>query len=220
MNKASVIISFYNKFDALLLILYALEIQKTDEKFEVIIADDGSSEEVKNKIANIKKDYHFQLTHIWHPDKGWRKNIILNKAIEVSTSDYLIFIDGDCIPHKRFVYQHLKNKKQQSLLAGRRMNLTRKESTEITINFLRKNHWETVIWFKTLLAPKMEKSKKLIYGIYFPYLGVRHIISRKDKWVLGSNFSLHKTDILAVNGFDERYLAPAAGEDTDLELRP
>jgi hypothetical protein len=45
------------------------------------------------------------------------------------------------------------------------------------------------------------------------------MINRKDKHVLGSHFSLFKKDLLAVNGFDERYLAPGAGEDTDLEVR-
>jgi GT2 family glycosyltransferase len=30
---------------------------------------------------------------------------------------------------------------------------------------------------------------------------------------------MFKSDLLKVNGFDERYLAPAIGEDTDLEAR-
>jgi hypothetical protein len=39
------------------------------------------------------------------------------------------------------------------------------------------------------------------------------------KGLLGSNFSVHKEDLEAINGFDERYEAPAVGEDTDIEVR-
>ncbi|MEE1258562.1 MAG: galactosyltransferase-related protein [Paludibacteraceae bacterium] len=37
--------------------------------------------------------------------------------------------------------------------------------------------------------------------------------------LLGCNFGIYKSDLLKVNGFDERFLAPATGEDTDLEAR-
>jgi hypothetical protein len=37
--------------------------------------------------------------------------------------------------------------------------------------------------------------------------------------LLGCNFSLYKKDILAINGFDERYEAPSIGEDSDVEFR-
>ena len=41
----------------------------------------------------------------------------------------------------------------------------------------------------------------------------------KVKGILGCNFSIHKEDLLRVNGFDERYLYPGTGEDTDLDRR-
>jgi len=37
--------------------------------------------------------------------------------------------------------------------------------------------------------------------------------------LLGCNFSLYKKDIIAINGFDERYEAPSIGEDTDVQFR-
>ena len=37
--------------------------------------------------------------------------------------------------------------------------------------------------------------------------------------MLGSNFSVMKRDMLAVNGFDELYEGPGCGEDSDLFVR-
>ncbi len=79
-TKASVIISFYNNIRALQLILTALEQQDCSD-FEVIIADDGSKPEIVEQINAWKNNFSYPLKHIWHEDKGIRKNRILNKAI-------------------------------------------------------------------------------------------------------------------------------------------
>lgn len=102
MNKATVIAAFYNKIDYLKLVLAGFERQTTKE-FELIIADDGSAENVVLEINKLKSHYTFPIKHIWQEDKGFRKNKILNKAITESETDYLIFIDADCIPHRGFV---------------------------------------------------------------------------------------------------------------------
>ena len=103
----SLIVSFYNKVELLKLIFAALEVQ-TYHNFEVIIADDGSKPEVVEEITRIKSDYFFAIKHIWHEDKGWQKNIILNQAVTASEGEYLIFIDGDCIPEKHFIQEHVQ----------------------------------------------------------------------------------------------------------------
>jgi hypothetical protein len=43
--------------------------------------------------------------------------------------------------------------------------------------------------------------------------------NRKYKGIVGCNFSLYKEDLLRVNGFDERYVLPSIGEDSDVEYR-
>src|SRR5687768_7510377 len=99
--SASLIISFYNKIEYLRMILAALE-RQSFKNFEVVIADDGSKAEVVNEIKEIQTKSPLQIQHIWHEDIGFRKTKILNESIRKSNSDYLIFIDGDCIPHHKF----------------------------------------------------------------------------------------------------------------------
>lgn len=217
MIDASVIVSFYNKIDYLKLVLAGFEIQ-TYKNFEIIIADDGSQEKIVNEIESIASNYPFRIKHIWQEDKGFRKNKILNQAILASESEYLIFIDGDCIPHSHFIEGHLKYKSSGVALTGRRVNLSQKITDLLTPQkvkegFLEKN-------FHLLIEDGLfGKSFDVEKGLYFRSEFLRKLFNRKSRGLLGCNFSLHKADMLAINGFDERYEAPSIGEDSDVQFR-
>jgi glycosyltransferase involved in cell wall biosynthesis len=129
--EASLIISFYNNIQLLTLIFAALE-RQTCSAFEVIIADDGSKPEVVQQLKRLIQTKAFPVKHCWHTDDGWRKNAILNKAIQASQCDYLVFIDGDCIPHPRFIEEHLAHRKEGVVLTGRRVQLTPSMSSSLT----------------------------------------------------------------------------------------
>ena len=73
MVKTSVIAAFYNNIKYLKLVLAGFE-RQTEKEFEFIITDDGSKEEVVKEIESIASNYSFRTKHIWHPDKGFRKN--------------------------------------------------------------------------------------------------------------------------------------------------
>ncbi|GJQ44164.1 MAG: hypothetical protein JETCAE03_36620 [Ignavibacteriaceae bacterium] len=217
MVDASVIISFYNKIDYLKLVLAGFEIQ-TYKNFEIIIADDGSEEKVIKEIESLASDYPFRIKHIWQEDKGFRKNKILNQAILASESDYLIFIDGDCVPHSHFVEGHIEYKSSGVALTGRRVNLSQRITNLLTPQkikdgFLEKN-------FHLLIGDGLfGKSFDVEKGLYFESKYLRKLFNRKSRGLLGCNFSLHKKDILDINGFDERYEAPSIGEDSDIQFR-
>jgi len=157
--------------------------------------------------------------HVFHEDRGWRKNIILNKAVAASRADYLVFIDGDCILHPHCLMEHKKHKALNCVIAGRRVYLSEKISANLDQEMVRRGR----LWGKHLLQILIEglrdKSRHAENAIYIRSPLLRRLLNKKEKGILGSHFSLHKEDILSVNGFDERYLAPGAGEDTDLSVR-
>lgn len=214
----SLIISFYNKVDYLKRILAALE-RQTFKDFEVIIADDGSSSDVVESIAAIRKSSVIPIQHVWHEDIGFRKTAILNKAIVSSRSEYLIFIDGDCVPHYKFVEEHFDNREPSVVLAGRRANISKKLADVLTEENIRAGIMERNFALNVLLDGLLGKSTHTIKGTYVKSGFLRRFLNRKVTGVLGSNFSIHKADMVAINGFDERYQAPAVGEDTDIEAR-
>ncbi|HEY9488378.1 MAG TPA: glycosyltransferase [Chryseosolibacter sp.] len=215
----SLIISFYNKIDYLKLIFAALERQSFRD-FEVIIADDGSKPEVVEEIRQIMEHAPLTIQHLWHEDQGFRKTMIFNEAIRKSRSPYLIFMDGDCVPHSRFVEEHYKNRQPNVLLAGRRVYLSEKLSKSLDPEKIKDGYLEKVGFIITLLADGIfGRSSHVVKGIYVGNPLLRKFLNRAMKGVLGSNFSVHKSDLEAINGFDERYEAPAVGEDSDIELR-
>ncbi len=214
---ASVIIAFYNRPDILDLTLAGIRRQSFKD-FEVIIADDGSDMAVVDYIRELTQTEDFNLKHIWHEDRGFRKNRILNQAVLNTTSDYLVFMDMDCIPHREFVREHVLNRKTGYCLTGRRVNLSSKIHKHLTPAAIEKGYLE-YRWPVLLYDGLFGSSRDVEKGIYLQSPVLRRMLNRKSRGILGCNFSLFKSDLLAINGFDERYQRPSIGEDSDVEYR-
>lgn len=220
MNKASLIISVYNSIRNLELIFNALTIQ-TFKDFEVIISDDGSSEEMKNFISKWNDKNLLSIRHIWQEDDGFRKNKILNECVRNSVTDYLIFIDGDCIPHSEFIEAHYTNRRNNTALFGRRVYLGEDYSLSLTSdNILNKSYEKLNLnLIKESLTGKDKGSYNAEEGIVIKNKTVRKLFLKEDVGILGSNFSLEKKLLEDINGFDENFVGPGYGEDTDVERR-
>lgn len=214
---ATIIIAFYNKVRFLELVLAGFSRQSL-QNFEVIIADDGSTEENVEQVKKLLTNYTFPIKHIWQHDDGFRKNIMLNKCILASQGQTLIFVDGDCIPHAHFVEEHLLSTRDGRCSTGRRVNLSEAMSNELTPQNVARGYLEHSN-MKMMFNSLWGKGNHAGQGVYFKNKFIRHFINKKVRGILGSNFSATKHDLLAVNGFDERYVHPSVGEDTDIEYR-
>ena len=200
------------------MVLASLEVQKFRE-FEVIIADDGSPEAIRKELREIISKSSLDIHHVRHEDIGWRKNIILNKAVMASQGDYLVFIDGDCILHPYCLQEHHNHKEPGWVIAGRRIYLSERISAHLNPDMIRRGDLWGKDQLRILAEGLIKRSSHTENAIYIKSPAIRRLINKKDKGILGSHFSLYREDFLSVNGFDERYLAPGAGEDSDLEIR-
>jgi len=221
MEKCSLIISVYNQVEELELILTALTVQKF-KNFEVLIADDGSGSKMKKFITDFSAHSPFKIRQIWHNDKGFRKNKILNEAIRKTVSKYLIFIDGDCIPHSEFVYQHYHHISTNTVLCGRRVNLGKKLSHEINVQKILNKEFEKVglkHFYDSLKPDKKLRSSWVEEGLLIKNKIIRNLYIKGEPRIVGCNFSLYKETIEKINGFDENYIGPGFGEDADIEYR-
>ena len=217
MIKATVIAAFYNRLDYLKLVLAGFE-RQTEKNFELIIADDGSKDEIVNEIKKISNIHSFQIKHIWQEDKGFRKNKILNRAIQESESDYIIFIDADCIPHRGFIDGHLNFSNKNTSLTGRRVNLSQKITNQLTEKNVRDGFLEEKL-FSLIADGLFGESYDVEKGFYLKSGFLLKFFNKKNRGLLGCNLSLFKEDLIKINGFDERYEAPSVGEDSDIQFR-
>ena len=215
--KTTIIISVYKNIKALEVIIDALNNQ-TNKVDEIIISEDGEFPDMKKFLENLNND---KIIHLTQEDLGWRKNRALNRAIQASSGEYLIFIDGDVVPHDRFIEGHLHCSKQHRVCAGKRTELGQKYSQmlfdkKISIKQLTKNY---LLWIIQLHKDKIRHYEDGIYVkpnslLYNKFIQKKHI-----NYLIGCNFSCYKNDIESINGFDEDYVNPAIGEDVDINWR-
>lgn len=216
--SVSVIISVYNKMHWLEMVLAGFEEQSFND-FEVVIADDGSKQEFREELERYCKGSSLKVQHVWHEDKGFRKTRILNKAVQKAKGEYLVFIDGDCIPARNFVGDHWFNRAPDIILAGRRANLSPGMTQSLTPEKIRNGELGKFSFYQRLWGDSLKKETKHVEkSIRLPRF-IYKLLPSKSKGIVGCNFSVNKQDLLEINGFDMRYEAPEAGEDTDIEHR-
>ena len=198
--KLSVIITTYNSEEWLEKVLEGY-CNQSEKEFEVVIADDGSSDKTKSLLETFKAKFKYPIVHVWQEDNGFQKCKILNKAIIKAKSDYLLFTDGDCIPRKDFVAQHLKHKEEGYFLSGGYFKLPLSISKSITLENIIKQQCFSIVW---LLKNGLKYSFKLVKLTKIPLLAsFMNWITTTKKTFNGHNTSCFKKDIIEVNGFNE-----------------
>jgi glycosyltransferase involved in cell wall biosynthesis len=207
----------YNKPEILRLVLAAVARQSFTD-FELIIADDGSGPAIADIVAGARTRAPFPLTHLWHEDRGWRKNTILNHAIRASAGTHIVFIDGDCLPSRHFLLDHWNEREAGKVLIGRRVETSRRWTERLTIEMVEGGEFEHLGW-EEIKDGFAGRSLRVEDGVRIPSRMIRRLLLRNVRGMLGSNFSAAKTDLEAVNGFDELYDGPGCGEDSDIQYR-
>ena len=216
--KSTIIVSVYKDTEALKFILDSLEYQ-TLKPDEIIISEDGNSEEMAT-FTRSQQNRFPRLIHLTQNDDGWRKNTAMNNAIKAATQEYLIFIDGDCVPYSSFIKAHAQNAEHGVVLCGKRFELGPKftdkiKNNELSILTIEKRF----LWY--LPAMIADNARHPEDGLTFKSNSLLSNIiqNRYVRHILGCNFSCYKEDFLKINGFDETYRLPAEGEDVDPSWR-
>lgn len=221
--KVSLIVAVYKDVEGLELILNSCS-QQSYTHFEVVVAEDGESKEMKEFINLAREKYAFEILHTTQEDNGVRKSRSQNNGIRASRGEYLIFIDGDCLLYSNFIENHLALSGENNIVTGRRVNLGQNFSQqlrnkEISTTWLEKHFIRKYLDIKK--DAKDERHSEEGFQIK-PY-GLIHklmIKSRKKRFpMLGCNMSMYKQRMLDTNGFDEGLGNASAASDTDLEWR-
>jgi glycosyltransferase involved in cell wall biosynthesis len=210
-----VIISTYNQPDWLELCLVGYACQDRRD-FELIVADDGSTQATRQRIEALRPELPFALRHVWQEDRGFRKTRILNVAIQASRSDYLIFSDGDCIPRRDFVSQHMKYRQPERYLGGGYCKLPMDVSLKIDRAAICSGSFTDLAWLKQQGLPRGKRTLKLWARPGWRERVLNTVTPTPARWA-GNNASTWKSHIYRVNGFDERMTY--GGEDLEFGER-
>jgi GT2 family glycosyltransferase len=209
LGPASIVVACYNDADIVERTLAALARQSCPN-FEIVIADDGSQEPYAPLLERYAPRFSHPIQHVRHEDLGFRKTRILNRAVHVSRFDHLIFLDMDCLPHVDFVRNHLRYVRLGTAITGRRAHIDRSvapTAAEITARGVNLGPLRLVgLWVKG-------KATCIEHGVVLP-----EMFESSRRALLGSNFSIVKSDLERINGFNEE-VQGAGWEDSDVDLR-
>jgi glycosyltransferase involved in cell wall biosynthesis len=210
----SVIVATYNRPDALDAVLRSLANQ-TDRHFEVLIADDGSTEATKRLIEEWKSRFGGRLTHVWQPDEGFRLAEIRNRAILAATGDYCIFLDGDCIARRNFVATHRALAQPGWFVTGNRLLMSRALSERILRGKFEPENWTLGAWWR---ARRTGEIRRLAPLAVMPLGPLRRRRARDWRGAQGCNLGIWRVDLIAVDGFEGAFKSWGR-EDSDLLIR-
>lgn len=210
----SVILSTYNQPQWLAHALLGYAQQSLDD-FEIIVADDGSDAPTGYTIEQLAAATRMSLTRVWHPDDGFRKCTILNRAVEAARSDYLVFSDGDCIPRRDFLEVHWRLRRPGRFLSGGYCKLPMLTSQRVDPECIAAGEFARPAWLLANGCGAQAISRKLrVHGLWAHCSDL--LSPTRASWN-GHNASVARADLEAVNGFDERM--QYGGEDREFGER-
>jgi glycosyltransferase involved in cell wall biosynthesis len=211
-----IIVSTYNNVRSLKFCIASIMMQ-TYTPDSICFADDGSGPETGAAIAEFTSTSAVPVRHVWQKDDGFRKSIILNRAIASSTADYLIFIDGDVMIRHDFLSRHMELARPKRFCTGSLIRLDAAATAAVTIEDLQSGRVFDVGWLRRNRAIKNVSTWLKTAPLPKVAMAALDFASPVRPSFCGANSSAFREDILAVNGYDESI--QYGGQDKELGVR-
>jgi glycosyltransferase involved in cell wall biosynthesis len=212
--KISFIVLTYNRADALLAVLQSLASQ-CGADHEVLVADDGSNALQVSMIREHCPTFKCPVRHVWHADIGFTAAAARNLGAYHATGEYLVFLDGDCVPGTSFVKAHTRLAHTGCFVNGSRVLLGERLTGLVVEHNMELAKKSLPFWIKARLKGD---SNKLLHMLGWPLSLFRVKKDFEWKGIRSCNLAVWRADFFAVNGFDETFEG-WGHEDADLVLR-
>jgi glycosyltransferase involved in cell wall biosynthesis len=212
----TVVVTTYESPEALDVVLWSLS-QQSDSRFDIVVADDGSGPETGAVVERWGETFADRLSHVWQPDDGYRLALARNRGALAARGDYMVFLDGDCVPRRHFVRALRAHSAPGWFVAGRRLELSESLTRRVLEGKAEINRWSLARWFV--------EARRNVTGVRALTPRDRRRVGRTrlpdfepENRAYGFLLGIHRSDFERVNGYDTRYLGWGE-EDVDLALR-
>lgn len=202
-EKISVIVTVYNRLEYVRNVILSL-INQTLMIDELILADDGSKDNVKNIIEDLIDECNFSIKHVWQEDIGFRLARSRNNGVREAQGEFLIFLDQDVILPNDFIEKVYAKRKDKRIVFCRGYQTTEKEKNKIFELIENEYNYDKIFTFLYDKEKDKEFRKIIFKDKLYRVLYWLKLRSRGTKMV-GLMFALYKKDFISINGFDDKY---------------
>lgn len=210
----SVVVTTYNRPDALRAVLAGLAAQG-DRDFEVLVADDGSRDDTRALVEATAHTAPFAVHHVWQEDRGFRAAAARNRATAQAAGDYVVYLDGDCVPRPSFISRHRQLAERGWMVAGNRVLLNEAFTQAVLSEQVPIHAWSDAQWREARQRGDINRTLPLAH---LPLGPLRKLAARRWQRVRTCNLGAWRADLVAINGFDESFEGWGY-EDSDLAVR-
>lgn len=202
----ALIVNTFNQPDYLARVLAAIT-RQTRLPDEVLVADDGSGDETRQVMAKWAGTQTFRTEHVWQKNEGFRRSRILNQAIAHARSEYVVFLDGDTVPHPQFVADHRALAAPGSFVQGHRALIEQRAAAEFGKGDFTEDR-SRALWSRQLRGWANSFRWPIAYKRF-----------RADlRGIRGCNLGIWRSDLMRVNGYNEAFTGWGR-EDAELAAR-
>ena len=210
----SVIVTTYNREDALDAVLRALA-RQSDKNFEIVIADDGSRPETAAIIDGWRGRMPVPMRHVRHEHRGFRGGEIRNRGIVASLGALCIFLDGDCLARADFIAAHRRLAEPGWFVTGNRILLSQDLTRAVLAEGEQAEQW----CVPTLINKRLHGGiNRLMPTLRLPLGPLRKLQHGSWQGAQTCNLAVARSDLDRIDGFDNSY-AGWGLEDSDLVVR-
>jgi glycosyltransferase involved in cell wall biosynthesis len=202
----ALIINTFNQPDYLSRVLQAVSRQSVLPD-EVLLADDGSGNETKAVFDQWRTAQKFRCEHAWQEHQGFRRARALNQAVAWARGSYLVFLDGDTIPHPRFVADHRALAGASRFVQGHRALIGEKAAAWFGENDFSADR-------RRALLQNQISGLRNSFRWPFAFRKINHRL----RGIRGCNLAIWRSDLVRVNGYNEAFVGWGR-EDTELVVR-
>lgn len=174
---------------------------------EVLLADDGSADNTRQLFQKWAATQKCWSAHLWQKNEGFRRSRILNLAIAAVRAEYVVFLDGDTVPHPDFIADHHAAARPGFFIQGHRALVEQKAAVWFGLNNFSRDRRRAVL-------------QKQISGLKNSFRWPFPVCRRKPhlRGIRGCNLVIWRSDLVKVNGYNEDFIGWGR-EDSELAVR-
>lgn len=194
--QVSLVITTYQMPRHLERVLASVAQQTMARQMEVIVADDGSTDDTEQVVRSFARRVPFPVHFVSQPHEGFRLSRCRNMGAAKASSPHLVFLDGDCLIPPDHVEQHLRSHKPGVVTNTYCVRIDEPTSKQITLDLVNSNKYGELI-----SSRELRRLAKINLKAWF-YTWLRH---PKKPALRGGNAGISRADYLRVNGYDENF---------------